>query len=81
MLHILITDDDDFEVDVKQLDEKKHTVVDEEAGDKLDLNQVCVYIFYKILFCKEVMRFSLQNFSRNDAISSFLNSVKSFQAG
>ncbi|EFO19876.2 hypothetical protein LOAG_08614 [Loa loa] len=33
-------DDDDFEVDVKQLDEKKHTVVDEEAGDKPEPNQL-----------------------------------------
>ncbi|CAG9540482.1 unnamed protein product [Cercopithifilaria johnstoni] len=32
-------DDDDFEVDVKQLDEKKHTVVDEEAGDKPEQDQ------------------------------------------
>uniref|UniRef100_A0A8R1TNS0 Eukaryotic translation initiation factor 3 30 kDa subunit n=1 Tax=Onchocerca volvulus TaxID=6282 RepID=A0A8R1TNS0_ONCVO len=27
-------DDDDFEIDVKQLDEKKHTIVDEELSDK-----------------------------------------------
>ncbi|MCP9264192.1 BMA-EIF-3.J [Dirofilaria immitis] len=33
-------DDDDFEVDVKQLDEKKHIVVDEEVSDKSEQNQV-----------------------------------------
>uniref|UniRef100_A0A1I8ESN7 Eukaryotic translation initiation factor 3 30 kDa subunit n=1 Tax=Wuchereria bancrofti TaxID=6293 RepID=A0A1I8ESN7_WUCBA len=32
-------DDDDFEVDVKQLDEKKHIIVDEEVGDKPEQNQ------------------------------------------
>uniref|UniRef100_A0A0R3RHX2 Eukaryotic translation initiation factor 3 30 kDa subunit n=1 Tax=Elaeophora elaphi TaxID=1147741 RepID=A0A0R3RHX2_9BILA len=32
-------DDDDFVVDVKQLDEKKHTVIDEEAGDRSEQNQ------------------------------------------
>ncbi|VDK86406.1 unnamed protein product [Litomosoides sigmodontis] len=32
-------DDDDFEIDVKQLDEKKHTIVDEDSGDKPEPSQ------------------------------------------
>lgn len=48
LLHILIIDDDDFEIDVKQLDEKKHTIVDEDSGDKSEQNQVRIIYFKKL---------------------------------